>query len=626
MKSKYFIYWLLSGILFLQCSHLFAQYENNDGVYLKLVKEYTLNPDGSMDYRVQKKLKLQTYRAFNSLYGETFIVYNPKKQKLKINEAYTIMADGKKVTEPDNALNEVLPGFSTSAPAYNHLREMVITHTGLERNAVVNLDYTIHTNKGYYPALMGNELLAEAEPVKELTIIVKIPAKKTILDIRYSIFNDRASSIEHRISVNSSSKPIITTEGSFKVYTWTLKDIPAISAEEFQVSGYEFYPRLIFSTSDDRENLYNEFLAQPAFRYEANEEMASAVASIIADNKETTGIILKLQEKVVNEVRLWPVPLLYAGFKCRTATETWNSNGGTIVEKAVLLIALLKAANIPAKPALVIRTSLYNEKIGTLLDIGDILVRTDLKGSGSLYLSVNSLNPQNMKYGLPGKTIVMPDPGRRPEVINAEEYTNKLLLKAEFSLDEKNQLEGALAATFDNNFNPWLTLLRDENKVKSYVSGGVGSADLKELKTSNIAQDESFVIFTVNKEKPFHKDTNLYTWALPTLNNGIESWDIHILPKERTTSLEIPSEAEEKYEITLHVPAGLKLFSPDKKTEVSNKAGSFLFEIKKGDDKILVTKSIKLTERVIKPEDYPSFKVLMDHWNIDRYREIIFTR
>lgn len=625
MKSNYFIRCLLSGMLFLQCTHLFAQYENNDAVYLKLTKVYTLNPDGSMDYRYQKKLKLQTYRAFNNLYGETFITYNPREQKLKINEAYTIMADGKKVPEPENAFNEVLPGFCTSAPAYNHLREMVITHTGLERNAVVNLDYTIHTNKGYWPALMGNELLAETEPVQELSIVIKVPSKP-IFDVRYSMFGYRVSSIEHRASDNSKVQPVITTEGLFKVYTWKLTDIPAISTEDFQESGYEFYPHLIFSSSTDRENIYKEFLTQPAFLYESNEEMASAVASIITNNQDTKDIILKLQEKVVNELRLWPVPLRYAGFKCRTATETWNSNGGTIAEKAILLIALLKAANIPAEPALVIRTPFYDEKIGTLLDIEDILVRTDLKESGSVYLSVNSLNPQNMKYGLPGKTFIIPDPVKNPEVKTAGDYTNKLLLKGEFSLNDQKQLSGELSATFDNNFNPWLTLVRDKNKVKSFFTGGIVSGDLKDLKIANISPDESFVTFSVLKEKPLHKDTNFYTWTLPYFNNGIDTWDIQLLPKERTTSLEIPSEAEEKYEITLHVPAGLKLFSPDKKARISNKAGTFLFELRQEDNIVLVTKSIKLSERVINPEDYPSFKALMDHWNSRGCGEIIFTR
>ncbi len=135
-----------------------SQDENYDAVYFQLKKEYTLNPDRSIDYRYMKKLKLQTYRSFNSLYGETFIPYNPDFQSLKINEAYTIMADGKKNPSPPNAFNEVLPGFAANAPAYNNLREMVITHSGTERNAVINLDYELHTKKGFYPCLMGNGL------------------------------------------------------------------------------------------------------------------------------------------------------------------------------------------------------------------------------------------------------------------------------------------------------------------------------------------------------------------------------------------------------------------------------------------------------------------------------------
>jgi len=39
----------------------------SDAEYLTLVKEYTLNPDGSMDYHFVKKQKLNTYRSFQNL-------------------------------------------------------------------------------------------------------------------------------------------------------------------------------------------------------------------------------------------------------------------------------------------------------------------------------------------------------------------------------------------------------------------------------------------------------------------------------------------------------------------------------------------------------------------------------
>ena len=238
MKRKKSI--LLFSIFYLPFSILlFSQDENYDAVYLQITKEYTLNADGSMDYHFTKKQKLQTYRSFQSLYGETFIVYDPDFQTLKINDVHTIMADGKKVPAPANAFNEVLPGFAASAPAYNNLREMVITHPATERNAVLNLDYQLHSVKDFYPALMGNEVLSENEPVKELVVKIMIPSSEKL---NYKL-------------LNIDLEPAVTNEGGSRLYTWTFKDLSAIPAEEFQKGGNDLSPRLIFSTESDREKL-----------------------------------------------------------------------------------------------------------------------------------------------------------------------------------------------------------------------------------------------------------------------------------------------------------------------------------------------------------------------------------
>ena len=178
--KNFFLISLLVCLLTSVAMQLKAQDDKYDAYYVKLVREYTLNSDGSMDYRFIKQQKLLSYRAFQSLYGETFITYDPRVQKLKINDVYTTMADGKKIKAPENAFNEVLPAVASNAPAYNVLREMVITHTGLERNATINLDYQLHTEKGNAPCLMGNELLAENEPVKNLELRVRIPAGKVL--------------------------------------------------------------------------------------------------------------------------------------------------------------------------------------------------------------------------------------------------------------------------------------------------------------------------------------------------------------------------------------------------------------------------------------------------------------
>lgn len=600
---------LTSILLFPSFILLYSQDENYDAVYLQLKKEYTLNPDGSMDYRYSKKQKLQTYRAFHNLYGETFIVYHPDFQSLKVNEVYTIMADGKKNPSPVNAFNEVLPGFAANAPAYNKLREMVITHSGTERKAILNLDYTLHSKKGFYPCMMGNELLCEVEPVKELTFIIRVPSESKL---NFSI-------------LNSTATPVVTKESNFQVYTWKFTNVPAISTEDFQKGGNDLYPRLIFSTAKDRSDLYKEFQKQAAFSYGLNTDMKNVVAAISAENKEKADVILKLQEKVVAELRLYPVSLRYTGFTSRTAQETWNSNGGTPIEKAVLFAALLKEAGVEANPVFMIRNSLYNESIGSLLDIEDILVKAELPGTGPVWLSVNTLNPQNLRFCSPDRVFTE----LRQEDIRVEKSTslkNKISLTGTFTVNEKKQLSGEVSFSEDNGVNPYLMLLRDKNKAKSLFGGGLSSSDLKDPGTTKIGMNESSIGFTVQKDKPFRSDSDYYFLQLPVLTNGIESLGIHLLPKDRTTPLEIALLIEEIDDLTFVLPGNMKPFIPNEKMELKNNTGIFSFEMKKQGEKVVVHKSLKLEKRLIQPDEYPEFKSLLDHWNADRYREVVFTQ
>ena len=129
--KKHFIQLALILLIFSSCQTKFEDPEA-DGVYKNVVKSYTLNNDGSMVYHYHHTLKYLTHFAFNRLYGESFIVYNPEYQELIVNESETMMKNGKKIQSPENAFNIVLPRFSAGAPDFNHMHEMVVTHTGLE--------------------------------------------------------------------------------------------------------------------------------------------------------------------------------------------------------------------------------------------------------------------------------------------------------------------------------------------------------------------------------------------------------------------------------------------------------------------------------------------------------------
>jgi hypothetical protein len=607
MKMSYLIPILLCCII-LDSLHVKAQDEKQDALYYSITKEYTLNPDGSLDYRYIKQQKLLTYRSFHNLYGETFVVYNPAYQKLKINEVYTLMADGKKIVAPQNAFNEVLPGYAANAPAYNSLREMVITHTGLERNATINLDYQLHTEKGNFPALMGNEVLAENEPVKNLEIRICIPAGQNLY---YKLFN-------------AEYQPEKRTDGKFLVYSWKLSDLPAISAEEGQQGVNERYPRLIFSTSDDREEVLAFLTGQQAFKFVITDQMKNDINILMADNRDKFELALKIQEKIVNDLRLYPIPLRVGLFRCRTPEQSWNSNGGTSIEKAVLLTSLLKAAGMDANVAGIVKTAFADDHIATLADVEDFAVQVEFKDRGTWYFSLTGLNAVNLKYTLPGRSFIVLKPEGKNSLIKTEASKQMVKVLGTFIVTSDPKLTGEISMYLDGSVYPFAGLLRDKKKMKNFFSGGLISSDTNNLKISTLNTENGFQTYIVQSDKPFRKDTNFYYFTLPAAIPGIDSWSIKTLSVKRETPYEIPSMADESYSYTITLPATFRLFTPLKKLTISNKAGTFLWDVRIDNGKLVVKRQIKFNERIFQLATYEEFKTLVDYWNNPWYRQLVF--
>ena len=585
-----------------------AQEENSDAIYLKLTREYILNPDGSMEYRYIKKQKLLTYRSFHNLYGETFVVTNPAAQKLTIHEAYTLMADGRKIPVPANAFNEVLPGFAANAPDYNGLREMVITHTGLERNAIICLDYRITTAAGAFPALMGNEVLAESEPVRELEIIVKVPLNQKL---SYKV-------------IHTDLAPEKSVDGKFQVYTWRQKNVPPFSPEENQPGGLEQYPRLLFSTATDRESVYSFLTGQPAFRFQLSEALKSSFSNVPAKTDDEPALILELQDKVVNDLRRYPLPLKTALYRCRTPEQVWNSNGGTVIEKAVLLATLLQSAGIEAFPVAITRSSISDDEIGNFDEIEDFAVKVHCNGLNDPVLSVTSINPVSLDVSMAGRSFIPLLAGKTLPVATSGDPQGKVTFEGTCIVSSDPRLTGSAALRLEGYACPVNAMVSDKNKVRNTLTGSIKGKDFKEITRSETGERWISQTFTIESDHPFRKDTNFFYFTLPGNSGGIDGWGIKALSLQRSKSFEIPALAEENYRLNITLPVTLNLFTPQKKFTVKNPAGSFTWEVVEEKGRVTVIRQVRFKERIITPENYGSFKVLMDYWNNPRYRELIF--
>ena len=84
----------------------------------------------------------------------------------------------------------MLPFAAHGFADFAGLREMVVTHTGLERGAVVDLHYRIHTQAGFAPAFSGREALTRDFPVDAYALEIMVPAGR---ELHYSVFGNDAT-------------------------------------------------------------------------------------------------------------------------------------------------------------------------------------------------------------------------------------------------------------------------------------------------------------------------------------------------------------------------------------------------------------------------------------------------
>ena len=317
----------------------------SEAEFRKLSKTYTLRADGSQELRVQKELTLFTHAAMNGLYGETFIVYDPEFQELTIHESYTRQKDGTVIKTPSNALVEVLPSSAANAPAYNHLKEMVVVHTGLELGATIYLDYSIVSKAGYLPELDVCCPVKELSPVKEFIFRLNVPAGKSV---RYEL-------------LNASAKPVIAQGNGMKSFIWTLKDVAPrpyaypsgrgnLGLVQAVASG--MMPVFVASTwpgyteavkylqkqfAVDNTSVVEGKVAELTQGLEGNPQaMRNAIANYMAGLYQLGHCNVSLQD---------------AGYRLRPASEVITSAYGTQAELVNLDVTLQRAAGLEAEVA-----------------------------------------------------------------------------------------------------------------------------------------------------------------------------------------------------------------------------------------------------------------------------------
>lgn len=570
------------SLLALLCGTLGVLAAPSEAEYGKLHETWTLHEDGSQEYRCAQELTLFTHTAMNGTYGETFIVYNPHTQKLVIHDSYTRQKDGNVVRTPENAFVEVLPRHAAGAPDYNHLKEMVIVHTGLELGATIVLDYSIISQPGYLPELDVYRQLSQSSPVKEYTLTFIAPAGKPM----------------HYQSLATKAKPTESTQERQQQLQWTFRNLPAFSRESAAGVQNGDVPALLLTTYPSAraalQTLYKQFDA-------ANSpEMVALTKQLTKDCKTDTEKIRAIQEYVITHYDFCPLTLSETGYRLRNVSAMQKTAYGTATEKINLMIALLQAANIQAAPVAVYPLPIAPEH-AALSAIGQLIVVAEADDRRF------ELTPTQMAKAPTDNCVLLDlaDAG----LIPTDESPDEIHYKAAIHWKD-GKPHADIEASFSNRQVPYIADFAPE-----LLPMNTGYQVKTDKKTTTVTGHYTPQLST-------EKDYTLLT--LPATYEGIaETTGYTRYNSKRHSNLLLPTLVNEEYNYTLALPDNLQLCTPEKEIKIDNAVGSLTLSLKQDGSVFHIRRTLQLHKKLITPTDYPAFRQLMTEWGDKAAREML---
>lgn len=609
---KAFNYFVIFFAGLLLCSLSLALAAGDDAVYLNMVREYRLYDDGTVTYRHSQREKLLTYFAFSSRYGETFIVYDTLYQAFKGDiRSITTMADGKQVPSPDNAYNLVLPRFAASAPAYNHLREMVVTHTGLERNATIELDYTLESKPGFYPYFMNDILLTEQSPINQLTVRVVVPAGK---NLQYRLLNSSVVAQERE-------------DAGLKIYEWSFQNLHAWPNEASAAPAGSAMPRLLFSTATDWDEVFTGLVSAASSSVPLPGSMQVILDEYRQDGLTDLPLILKLQQVVARDMATFPVPPASVGFRSRPLAEVWKSNGGTPLEKSFLLAQWLNIAGFNASPLLVTVDSFDAEYPPVLQIFQESLVRVNWQGK-QFFLTVDKTSETDEAFRQAGRFAVIIKPtGIEPFTFPPSgSDVNQTVLDCAASISADGQIQGRVQGALGGAFNPYWSVRQGSISAGQFLSSVFGKAKPRQASWTRLDWDACALEGDLEWNEAMQKRGDYWFWELPGTNHALQALKLPGLAKDRRTPLQLPFAVSQENIYTLKISNGWQWVGQEAEIKKEKGIGSLLISIKGNGDTLQIKRYINLIKPVIAVDDYADFLELWQEWEKDIYKVIVLKK
>ncbi|MFK5855715.1 MAG: DUF3857 and transglutaminase domain-containing protein [Bacteroidota bacterium] len=415
------------------------------------------------------------------------------------------------------------------------------------------------------------------------------------------------------------------------IYTFIKKDIMPIKREPNMVALSDVAPKLLISTSPNWEakSLWFYGVNEDYGSFNSTPEIDKKVNEILANAKDEMDSISLLTHWCADEIRYSGISMGEGeGFTLHSGDMNFTDRCGVCKDKAGMLITMLRSAGFESYPAMTMAGSRidyipadqFNHSVTVVkLSNGDykMLDPTWVPFLRELWSSAEQ--QQNYLMGLPEGADLMVTPISSPEnhffkIAGKSEILNNGTLEGEFLLTAEGQSDASIRRMFTSNFKTeWRKSVEKELLIISPLANiiDIDYGKPYEYLSKNIHITVKYTIpdyAIVTKEEIIFTPlvaSNLFKRGMSHLYMSTNITDRKFGFKDRCSRLVELSES-------VKLPAVGKLLPNDFVEKVGDETVSFEGEIELVGQTFRFSEKVILTKRIYEPDDWTSFKKIVE--------------
>ncbi|MHC4698585.1 MAG: DUF3857 domain-containing protein, partial [Planctomycetota bacterium] len=360
-----------------------AQFPSEDAVILRWEQGWTMERDGTVRRRDHKWIKLLNRRPTRR-FGDPRIPFFSGHDELIIHKAQTILQDGTVLPVPEYSFNTAGPDDVAGWPEYANWQDRIVNFSGIEDDAVLELDYEIVTQPGVFPWISGDIRLDDDYPVVERVMSVTIPQSR---ELAHQV--DRAD--------DSAKAPQTSTEGGLRTYRWTFKDLPGARGEPQSLPWQRRSPRLRFTTCRGAKRWVAAIVERVNMAAKADERITKFAEETVKDETDPAERVRKLAKKLHDSFNVIASPKTLRLFACRKAEDVFRSNYGNPLEAAALYAVAIRSVGIDASLTVGVDATTWDDNVPTESALGAVILTAHVPGESPIHV-----HPQRGVFANPG--------------------------------------------------------------------------------------------------------------------------------------------------------------------------------------------------------------------------------